>query len=236
MKSIEHLTGLLLEVSSAEAELRNELRQGARPGFPERLLASYDEDKAAALFATFRANHTWQVPTFMVLRPRDASMAHDPRLKYMPSHIRQKLWAPAARTPAPAQQALQRKVFERRLALVGDMHRAGVPILAGSDVLNPYIIPGFSLHEELQWLVKAGLSPMAALQSATRNAGIYLGFGDLGTVEAGKVADLVLLDADPLQDIRNSQSIAAVMARGKLHLRADLDRMLANVERIAQGN
>jgi imidazolonepropionase-like amidohydrolase len=163
-------------------------------------------------------------------------MADDPRLKYISPYIRQTMWAPAARTPSPAQQELQRKVFERRLELVGEMHRAGVPILAGSDVLNPYCFPGFSLHDELQWLVKAGLSPMAALQAATRNAAAYLELRDVGTVEAGKVADLVLLDANPLEDIRNTQRITAVITRGKVRLRDELDRMLADVERVAREN
>jgi imidazolonepropionase-like amidohydrolase len=241
MKSIEHLTLLLLAVTSRESELRVELdgwlplpegpeRQAAARRYTERMLASYDNDTAAALFAKLRANGTWQVPTFSVLRPRHAAMASDPRLKYMPPWVR-KLWAGARNAPPGA---LPERIFERRLTLVGEMHRAGVPILAGSDVLNPYCFPGFSLHDELAWLVKAGLSPMAALQAATRDAGRFLDRADLGTVEEGKLADLVLLEADPLADIRNTQKIAAVISRGKYYGREDLDRMLGDVERLAR--
>jgi imidazolonepropionase-like amidohydrolase len=82
--------------------------------------------------------------------------------------------------------------------------------------------------------VTAGLSPMAALQAATRNPAVYLDKEkDLGTIEAGKLADLVLLDADPLADIRNTRRIAAVVYRGRLLDRAALDRMLADAERLA---
>ena len=244
MRSIEHLTLLLLAVSSRESELRSELegwlhlpegreRAAAARRYTERMLASYDRETAAALYAKLRANGTWQVPTFSVLRPRHAAMASDPRLKYMPPWVR-KLWA-GARNAAPG--SLPDRVFERRMVLVGEMHRAGVPLLAGSDVLNPYCFPGFSLHDELEWLVKAGLSPMAALQAATRNAALFLGrSNELGTIEVGKAADLVLLDADPLADIRNTQKIAAVISRGKYYAREDLDHMLAEVERLARSD
>jgi imidazolonepropionase-like amidohydrolase len=112
------------------------------------------------------------------------------------------------------------------------MHRAGVSFLAGTDVTNPYVFPGFSLHDELALLVEEGkFTPLEALQAATRNPARFLGLEqELGTVEKGKVADLALLDADPLQDVKNTQKIAAVIVGGKLLDRAALDRMLAEVE------
>ena len=111
------------------------------------------------------------------------------------------------------------------------MHRAGVGLLAGSDALNPYCFPGFSLHDELEWLVKAGLSPMAALQTATRNpAKFFDQMNDFGAVEPGKVADLVLLDADPLQDIKNTRRIASMVVGGRLLDRGTLQKMLADAE------
>jgi imidazolonepropionase-like amidohydrolase len=137
----------------------------------------------------------------------------------------------------PGVDAFKKKLFARRLELVGEMHRAGVGILAGSDALNPYCFPGFSLHDELEWLVKAGLSPMAALQSATRNPAVYLKrLHDLGTVEEGKIADLVLLEADPTMDIRNTRKIAAVIVGGKPFAREALERMLADIARLANPN
>ena len=248
-KSIEHLTGMLIALSSEEAELRRQLGEtealppGAERGaqlrrLGGRMLETYDAPKAAALYAKFKANGTWQVPTFTVLRV-NANMlepgdADDPRLKLMPAGVRE-LWTAdiRRRTESAETRAAQKRFFERRLALVGEMHRAGVGILAGSDVLNPYCYPGFSLHDELEWLVKAGLSPLAALHAATGGPALYLGRTDLGSVEPGKLADLVLLDADPTQDIRNSRRIAAVVNAGKYFDRAALDRMLADIARLS---
>ena len=99
---------------------------------------------------------------------------------------------------------------------VGAMQRARVEILAGSDTPNPYVFPGFSLHDELALLVEAGLTPMQALRAATSNPAKFLGMSDsLGTIEKGKLADLVLLDANPLDDIRHTQRIHGVVANGR---------------------
>ena len=112
--------------------------------------------------------------------------------------------------------------------LVGRLHRAGVPILAGSDSPNPFVYPGFSLHDELGLLVRSGLSPAEALRTATINPATFLGVTDsLGTVARGKVADLVLLDANPLEDIANTRRIRAVIQGGRLLDRRALDAMLA---------
>jgi imidazolonepropionase-like amidohydrolase len=117
------------------------------------------------------------------------------------------------------------------------MHRSGVQLLAGTDTIGIYIVPGFSLHEELALLVKAGLTPMEALQTATINPAEYLGIQDsLGTIEENKIADLVLLDANPLKNINNTQKINAVIINGKFFSRTDLDKMLAQVEMAASKN
>src|SRR5207244_5453779 len=117
-----------------------------------------------------------------------------------------------------------KRVCQKSLEIVGAMRRAGVQIIAGTDTPNPFVFPGFSLHDELGLLVKAGLTPMDALQAATRNAANYLGMLDsAGTIEKGKLADLVLLDADPLADIRNTKKIKAVVVGGKFVNRAMLD-------------
>jgi len=251
MKSIEHLTGMALAVSGTQTELRRELAAAAKLPAGERgerlraigarILESYDAATAAALYAKLKTNGTWQVPTFTVLRygadPHAPEYANDPRMRYMPPWVH-KLWADdfRRRERTAAQAASQLRLFQRRLELVGEMHRAGVGILAGSDVLNPYCFPGFSLHDELAWLVKAGLPPMAALQAATRDPALFLGRHDAGTIEPGKLADLVLLDADPLQEIGNTRRIAAVVANGKLYSREAIDKMLAGVERMARSN
>jgi imidazolonepropionase-like amidohydrolase len=103
--------------------------------------------------------------------------------------------------------------FER----TGALHAAGVGLLAGSDAPRAFVYPGFSLHEELALLVRSGLTPLEALRTATYNPASYLGALDsLGTIGEGKIADLVLLDADPLTDIRNTTRISAVIANGRV--------------------
>src|SRR5215831_16910256 len=155
----------------------------------------------------------------------------------MPQSIRE-LWKPEnearIKDLKPEDWANSGKLFGKQLEVVGEMHRQGVPILAGTDTLNPFCFPGFSLHDELTLLVKAGLTPMDALQAATRNAADYLGMlNSFGTVETGKTADLLLLNADPLADIRNTQKIAGVTMGGKFWPSSSLGQMLKDVEALA---
>jgi imidazolonepropionase-like amidohydrolase len=129
---------------------------------------------------------------------------------------------------------LRKRVWQAYCALVKAMRRAGVEFMTGTDVGNDYIYPGFSLHDELMLLVKAGWSPREALQAATRNPAKYLGVLDrLGTVEKGKLADLVLLDANPLKDISNTQRIAAVVVNGRYLPKEVLRKMFAQAEAAA---
>jgi imidazolonepropionase-like amidohydrolase len=157
------------------------------------------------------------------------------RIEYLPVAIRQ-FWVKSPFTRLmdsipPAAAAAQHKTFDLELEIVGRMHRAGVGILAGTDSGIPYVVQGFSLHDELHWLVKAGLTPMEALRSATLRPAEYFGItGSAGAIARGKFADLVLLNADPLQDIANTRKIEAVMAAGHYLARADLDRMLQKLK------
>jgi imidazolonepropionase-like amidohydrolase len=131
----------------------------------------------------------------------------------------------------------RKQIFKRSIEEVGKMHRAGVLILAGVDHPFPFCFPGFSVHDELALLVEAGLTPMESLQTATRNPARYLDrLADLGTVENSKIADLVLLDANPLDDIKNTQRIAAVVNGGRLRDRAALGKLLAEVEQHSSGS
>jgi hypothetical protein len=254
-KSIEHLTGVLDACSSREEELRKAsadawLNLPAGQAFPSRAslrtlirqsLETFSPEKANALFARLARNHTWQCPILTVLRNmafiKDPAIRNDPRIKYMPPEIASG-WNPAddfrLHDRTEEDYELSRASYRKLKEVVGLMRRAGVEILAGTDVLNPYCFPGFSLHDELTLLVEAGLSPMEALQAATLNPARYLGKDkDLGTVEKGKIADLVLLDASPLEDIGNSRKIDAVVVGGKLHPKAELQKMLADVEAVA---
>ena len=117
------------------------------------------------------------------------------------------------------------------------MNEAGVPFMAGTDLGTAYIYPGFSLHDELTLFVEAGFTPLEALKAATRNPAEFLGLLDsLGTVEKGKIADLVLLNANPLEDIRNTQKIEAVVVNGRFLDRKELDQLLAKAEGEAKKN
>jgi len=208
-----------------------------------RTVASFDAATAKSLFALFVKNGTWQCPTLVLLRAQidDPLPADDPRLKYLSKDMRAKWDAGYYRRFPPEPRAAMAKLtkleFDESMRIVGEMYRAGVPILAGTDAMNPECFPGFSIHDELALLVDAGLTPQAALQAATRNAARFMGQLDRrGTIEVGKIADMVLLDADPLADIHNSRSIRAVVLNGKLYPREKLDAMLLNAHALASRN
>jgi len=252
-KTIEHLTGILAACSSREAESRRlALEAEDQPASArfagskyrerqEMVLGSYSPERAETLFGKLKKNQTWQCPTLTVLRSfadsDDLSFTNDPRLKYMPRDIAAS-WDPKAdiflKAKTADDWALSKKVFSKELEIVGAMQRAGVGILAGTDTLNPYCFPGFSLHDELGLLVQAGLTPMQALQAATLNPARFLAReNDFGTVDKGKIADLVLLDANPLEDIGNTRRISAVVFGGKLFRKGSLDKMLTRIEGLA---
>ncbi len=243
MRSIEHLTGVIEAISTREAEIRAELGQIPRAHDPShrrntlelQAAETHSPERAQALFARFARNGTWQVPTLTVLRSLsrvgDAQYGQDERLRY----VAPKLAASWQRFPqavrTPQQLADQQLLFRDQLRTVGAMNHADVRLLAGTDTLNPFCFPGFSLHDELELLVEAGLTPMQALQTATRNPAQYLGNLDrAGTIAQGKQADLVLLDADPLAEIRNTRRINTVVAAGALLSRQRLNAMLSGVE------
>jgi hypothetical protein len=253
MQSQEHLNNLLLGASSQEEKLRAErvammfdpkltgeqrLRLLAWPLLAG-LVDTYDEKKAAAMFQTFVRNHTWQTPTLALLdgfiHERDSEVLQDAHRRYLPKAWTDN-WDPAAiyylRDETPAEYEVlhqrMRMLMTRYRKLVGDMQRAGVGLLAGTDTspLNP-VLPGWGLHQELALLVECGLTPLEALQTATRNPALYFGIEkDMGTLEEGKLADLLVLDANPLEDIHNTQAIAGVVLKGRYYTRAALDAML----------
>ena len=253
-KSVEHLTGVLRACSSEEPRLmREQFLAGPKDATPEgshvremqwerELLQTYSNKQAGALIAKFVHNQTWQVPTLILLRNDaypgpETDSPNDPLLRFVPRTIAAK-WKQVRLTQDKLSTAsdfeLREKLLAQSMHVVAQMESSGVPILAGTDSAAPYVIPGFALHEELALLVKAGLSPMQALQAATRNPADFLGKSDSqGTIEAGKNADLLLLDADPLEDIRNTRRIRAVILGGRLLDRSALDKFLSSVQTFA---
>jgi imidazolonepropionase-like amidohydrolase len=221
-RSIEHFgsagfRNMLVACSTYEREFNAELQKaleilragGASPDatvyradFMSRLADSYDAQKAAALSALLAENGTWQVPTLAALR--DAW-----------SNTQKKLSAPEV--------AAGERVARRTIELFEATRAAGVRVLAGSDLAGGGVP---ALHDELLSLVSAGLTPMEALQAATRSPADFLGrLSAEGTIEAGKKANLVLLDASPLVDIRNTRRVSIVVLAGKLLREADLQKI-----------
>ena len=211
------------------------------------LVDGYNAEIAEALFSRFAANRTWVTPTLAILHmlayEDQERWDQDSRRKYLMPRILA-TWNDRADTSAPLtpkETALifsyRKKGFLNLLESVRLMHKAGVSLLAGTDTgaSNENMFPGFSLHDELGYLVEAGLTPLEALQCATLNAAKWLNRLDtLGTVEQGKLADLVLLDADPLKDIHNTTKISEVFLGGKEFDHAALDEMLRNAEAAAK--
>jgi imidazolonepropionase-like amidohydrolase len=238
--SFEHLIGVFEGSSTAE----DKFLEGGKS--PAHFLETFDAAHEAALIPLLAKNGTWQCPTLFWERGQwlvDAiDVTKDPDGKYAPVSWREKTWPTFAKgimkdmdtDPLPVRE----KFVEHELGIVGRLSRGGVPFLAGTDTpAGVDVIPGPSLHHELERFVAAGFTPADALRTATLNPAKFLGrLADLGTVEKGKIADLVLLDANPLDDIRNTRRIAAVFANGRYLSRADLDKMLAEVEAYGKGH
>jgi imidazolonepropionase-like amidohydrolase len=236
-KSFEHLIGIF----EGSSPLEDEFIKGTKT--EKQFLSTYDPKRAAALFALLAKNQTWQCPTLVWERGGNlidqTDFAADTRAKYVPAYWKDVTWKrftdQVEHDFNTDDLATRKRFIEKELEVVNAMHRAGVRFLAGTDTPpGVYIFPGFSLHEELQRFVAAGFTPMEALQTATLNPAKFLGReSELGTIEKGKLADLVLLDANPLDDISNTQKIAGVVANGRYFSRAELDKLLAGVERDA---
>jgi imidazolonepropionase-like amidohydrolase len=246
MRSIEHLlySAFSLSFSSKEDDLRVRLIAAEDKGDSvawEKIAhesdATYDKEKATQLFQTLKRNGTWVTPTLASLditaHPEDWS-ADDPQLAFVPPSLA-KQWRDSMQDP---EMKVRAAWLARQAAndwrLTGELHHAGIPLLVGSDSLDAFVIPGESLHRELGELVRAGLTPAEALSAATSGAATFLGREhDLGTVETGKIADLVLLDGSPLENIANTQRVNAVVRAGVYLDRGELDKLLTQAKAAA---
>ncbi|MFF0270522.1 amidohydrolase family protein [Kribbella sp. NPDC004536] len=249
-RSIEHIHSLGLSVSSREVEVRRMLlaikvangdyNAWFRQLHPIEWIAAntYSPGRAADVFGTLRRNNTRVTPTLTMHNVLDQIdyTGLDPALaKYMSEesigtydYVIQNLYA-ANRTAEEISH--QHEMWAWRQRFVGELFAHDVPIMAGTDTGTPYSVPGFALHDELEHLVGAGATPRQALYAATVEPAKFLGLGtQLGSVEAGRIADLVVLDADPLADIRNSRRINTVVTRGRVISPAARRQLLAGVE------
>ena len=192
------------EILAALREKRQAKEPQFKADFDTRLLSTFSETKAKQLYASYAQHGIAQTPTLHVLKT---------------------LWESNKESNGLDEEDMKlgSRIFEKDLAVIGAMKRTGVPILAGTD--GPYGDGGEALHDELELLVRAGLSPLQALQAASRDAASAMGIlKQVGTLE-GKAADMVLLDADPLADIANTRKIAGVVLGGRLFSAAELKAM-----------
>jgi imidazolonepropionase-like amidohydrolase len=238
-KSIEHILygGIAIACSSREEELRGEMAKAMQSGSIRQVAKvedaadeSFSEEKAQKLWATFRQNKTWVVPTLVstfVSSHLDELSASDPDAEYLPKSVRDG-WTPEKLKGAmqPDKLAWWKREVSEQTEMVRRMHQAGVAILAGTDSLDTHNVPGFALVKELELLVHAGFTPMEALQSATIRPAEFLRLSDAGNIVAGNAADLLLLDADPTAGIENVKKIQSVFVKGRYFSRSDLDHML----------
>lgn len=185
---------------------------------------TFDPGRAAHVLDRLRANGSFFVPALTQHQVLDlpGSIAQDDALqRYLPPALRAG-WAQGLQSlylngRSSQEAAEHEELFAARLRFVGAAHRGGAVVMAGTDTGTPYVHTGFALHEELELLTHAGLTPLQALRAATSTPARYLGEqGRLGTVRRSALADLVVLDADPLQDIRNTRHVHAVVVRGQL--------------------
>jgi hypothetical protein len=234
-RSIEHTESLfdnILFTASRQQNIKDALNQA---------FAAYGDEQAAALFQRFRQNGTWFDPVLVTYRSfayrTDFAKSPDPRTRYVAASTK-RLWdkyQPVNKDVPAETIALRKSAYQRFLELAGLMRREKVNILAGTDAGGIRdVFPGFSLHDELELLVQSGFTPMEAIQAATINPAKFLGLeNSLGTVEKEKLADLVLLEANPLENIANTKKIFAVIINGRHLSNEMLQRMLTDVKSVA---
>ena len=236
--SVEHPRLFLFECYADAAAFRavEDHRSAYDHAFRQRMVEDRDAARCEELMSRMADSDTWWVPTMQVLRMSalagDAGFRADPRLKYIPALIREGMWMPdadraAALTAANPDQDTYGAMYRMAEEHVREAHRAGVRILAGTDAGDTYVFPGFGIHDELAALVAAGMPAAAVLRSATLDAAVFAELEDrYGTIEAGKAADMLLIDGNPLTDIRATQSVEGLFFNGRYYDRADLDELL----------
>jgi imidazolonepropionase-like amidohydrolase len=222
-RSIDHLDGYVEALAKNPADSQT---------FGVNLMNQVDESKIPALVKETKAAGTWQVPTEVLLvnwlNDEDPqAMARWPEMKYAPAEQVQKWIAAKEGMAAKFPAADRQKFLALRRKLIKALHDGGVPFALGSDAPQTWNVPGWSAHRELKVIVAAGLTPYQALRTGTANVALYFGTQDsTGTIAPGRRADLLLLDANPLQDISNTMRIAGVMLNGRWLPKAEIDKRL----------
>ena len=227
--TIDHLDGYMAALMPSNFD-----PSGGYGGFFDVLLADQvNADKIATLAAETAQAGVWNVPTQSLIEQlinevSVTELRNRPDMQYMPAETVDR-WI-AAKEAQQVERGFSPEVAAEairiRRALILALHEAGGRILLGSDAPQIFNVPGFSLHNELEFLVESGLTPFEALQAGTVNVAEFLDL-DTGTVQVGRQADLVLLDGNPLETIGNSRRIHGVMVRGDWHSASDIERRLS---------
>ncbi len=246
-RSIEHARAIPYDCSSYGSEYREAIRRyselepsSAVPGHEDRLrktMQGFDLSRCKKVLATLRENDVYYVPTHLTreadARAPDADYRNDSRRKYIPKPLHDwwvSDWDKTASNSSTVKD-LFRQFFDHGLMITGLAHQAGVKVMVGTDTPDAGVYAGFSYHDELVHLANAGLEPMDILRAASTVPADYFGLSETyGGVAGGMIADLILLNDNPLDDIRNTQSIVAVIFSGRTFDRAALDDMLMSVE------
>lgn len=234
-KSIEHARFILHESFSGSAELRKFAVNGTWQEDRRRMLDEHDPRIANDIFEAMKNSGTWYVPTHLTRRVDafgdEASVLKDPNLRYLHPLMKWQWLEDVNKVinedPSAAARKTYRDFYFKGLELTGAAHRAGVKVLVGTD----YIVAGATVHDELDQMVKAGLTPVDALRAATVLPAEYFGLQEeYGGVSIGMRADLILLTKNPLENIRNTLAIEAVIFNGNLYDRSILDKISNLVE------
>lgn len=214
--------------SDEGSALRRRVHATVRP----EAFAEQDQARCAALIREFVRKGTWHTPTLHIVAFRALRYYERPEwkeaLRYLPKSLEQTWRDRLVEYTDDSKYTEWKTQGDWAIEVIGQMYRAGVRLMAGTDAPGLIFMPGFTLHDELDALVRAGLPPLAALQAATVNPARFFDVeAELGSIQAGKLADIVLLDADPLADIDNTRRINTVISKGRVYDRAALDAMLA---------
>ena len=246
LNSIEHLKNLEMSCASNADELLKKRREMLALGKndPGGILRSrihqtiipialdnYDENKAQEVLDVLAKNQTWQIPTLAInvgtTKRFFVSDEWKESYEYLPDSIGTQWTKDVDQIMSEEPSELSHKFSKWKLKMVGKIHQKGIGIMAGTDTPVFYLTPGLSLHQELALLVEAGLSPLDAIKSATINPARYFNLeNELGSIKEGMWADLIMLDANPLENINNTKRIYAVLKQGKYFDRNELDEIL----------